>query len=880
MSKRLALGILLVCFNSIGFSQAPSPQNGACPAGTYLSSTGSCESLSQPSAADSQGNLGQAAGSEPQSEGAAAPDQQYIDQQYPGLQSPNLYSRIGNVRDAGGVQPLQGQRLEAAQAQRLAQRTALSPPTEFQQLVRESLGRLLPVYGDSLFRQVPSTFAPLSQTNVTETYIIGPGDQLIIRLWGQLNLNATLTVDRSGSIYLPHIGPIHVAGFSFAALQGHLRDAIGQSYRDFNLDVEMGQLRAIQVLVAGQARRPGTYTLSSLSTLVTALFATGGPSLQGSLRDVILRRNGQAIAHLDLYDVLIFGDVSHDVSLLSGDVIYIPPVGSQIAIAGSVRNPAIYELSARTTVEDALRLSAGLSATASLLQARVERIEDRRTRTTLDINLQGPSLQTVLRQGDLLLVTPIQPKFERTVTLRGNVAQPGRFEWRPGMKLSDIIPDSQSLITRDYWQHRNRLGMRGPEFTPIPSENPRQDNSINSAQTPSAPDGSQAIGAVSERLSSTLPRSDCGGGQQNDQPIADGVQAPANEGGARMADCSGSRSVPLAATETTSRSAGRRAPLDVSIPVPEIYWSYAVIERQSPNTLTTSLIPFSPGGLLLDHDASQDLPLESGDVITIFSQADIKVPQKQRTKFVRLEGEFTRAGVYSVHPGETLRSLVIRAGGLTPDAYLFGSSFTRESTRVVQQLRLDDYIRTLQLDMDRAQISAAATGLEVGAAGTNASNNLIARFQTIRATGRIVLNIQPHASTVDTLPQWALEDGDVFTVPSVPVTINVVGAVYNQNSFGYDPARTVGKYLEDAGGPTQSADRSDAFVIRADGAVVSRHAKNGAFGNTFASTHLNPGDTLVIPEKVPRASAVRTFLTYSQLFSNLAFGAAAISVLH
>jgi protein involved in polysaccharide export with SLBB domain len=872
MTGRLTLAIIVAWFACVAGSRCAFCQ--AVPALNV-----GCAGVADPSLQGSCDNATQIAGRESQSQDSEV-TASTLDQQYPGLQNQSGYGRPNDFRDQGGLQPVQGIRQEAAQAQLLSQRVPASPPTEFQQLVKASQGRLLPIFGDTLFRQVPSTFAPLGQANVTAGYVIGPGDQLIIRLWGQLNISATLTVDRSGSVYLPHVGPIHVAGLSFSALQGHIRDAIGQYYRDFNLDVEMGQLRAIQVLVAGQARRPGTYTLGSLSTLVTALFATGGPSVQGSLRNIVLRRNGETIAHLDLYDVLIFGDTSQDTALLPGDVIFIPPVGAQIAIAGSVRNSAIYELSSQTTVGDALQFAGGLSATASLLHASLERIEDRQAHTTLDLTLQGPALKTTLRQGDVLSVIPIQPKFDRTITLRGNVAHSGRFEWHPGMKLSDIIPDSDSLLTNDYWRLRAQLGVPGPDFMPLPRANSQQNSLRYIPQAQSDEDEIQPIGAIDELPSGTVSRLDCTGGQQNDHPLGNAVHSPVNGGYMLPGACGSSGSVPLAATEQTSKSSMARAPLEISIPVPEIYWSYAVIERLSPRTLTTSLVPFNLGRLVLDHDPSQDLPLMSGDVVTIFSQADIKVPQKQRTKFVRLEGEFNHAGIYSVQPGETLRSLVVRAGGLTSDAYLFGSSFSRKSTRAEQQLRLDDYVRTLQLNMDRAEITAAASGLDVGASAASASNNLIAKIKVIRATGRIVLNIQPQAVSVDILPQWALQDGDVFTVPSVPVTVNVVGAVFNQNSFGYDATRTVGNYLAEAGGPNGTADKGDAFIIRADGAVISRRSRTGAFGNTFASSRLNPGDTLVVPEKIPRPSGVRTFLSYSQLFSNLAFGAAAIAVLH
>src|SRR6202044_3021711 len=262
---------------------------------------------------------------------------------------------------------------------------------------------------------------------------------------------------------------------------------------------------------------------------------------------------------------------------------------------------------------------------------------------------------------------------------------------------------------------------------------------------------------------------------------------------------------------------------------------YAVIERMNPDTLTTSLVPFNPGQLVMGHDAAQNLTLQPGDVVTLFSQADIKVPQAERTKFVRLEGEFAHAGIYSALPGETLPELVARAGGLTPAAYLFGSNFTRESTRVLQQLRLNDYLQNLELEIDRATIASAASVGAVDPAATAASRSLVARFRTIRATGRVVLDIPQNATGIASLPNIQLEDGDRFVVPSKPSTVNVVGAVYDQNSFLFRNTQEVGSYLRLAGGPTKSADGKSSFVIRADGSVVSWKSRKGVFGNTFTS---------------------------------------------
>jgi protein involved in polysaccharide export with SLBB domain len=885
-----------------------------CPSGVISSVDGSCVSEEEN---PSQG-LGALGGQGGASGGAGIGSAGQTGGQYPGLQSSGMNGRVQSILDQGGLSNNGSAQLESLEQSRLLAIRAPSAPTDFQLLVRGSLGSLLPVYGDSLFRLVPSTFAPLREVNVTPDYVLGPGDQLVIRIWGQVNFNAQLTVDRSGAVYLPQVGEIHVAGLPYAQVRDHIRDALRHIYKSFDLNVEMGQLRSIQVLVVGQARRPGTYTLSSLSTLVTALFATGGPSVQGSLRDIQLRRGGQTVAHFDLYNLLIFGDMSKDAPLLPGDVIYIPPVGPQVAIAGDVHVPAIYELNGETTVEQALRFAGGLSSTASLTRASIERVDAEKNRTVVDVSLQAPAgLGTPLQQGDLLRVLPISPEFQKTVTLRGNVAESGRFSWHPGMKLSDIIPDSKALITRDYWERRNQLGIPGPEFKPEYTNNPDYyPRDLNGYQTGAAQydingvpifngqpqqsnnnQAGQSANGASSRVNGQAPAQNNGqnpnqSSQQSDDPNCIPSSTPQqnpygqnpgsntqgiNSQNGQPCTTTGSRSL----ADETQTSAGNlpRPALTIALPVPEIDWSYAVIERMNPQTLTTSLVPFNPGQLVLDHDASQNLALEPGDVVTIFSQADIKVPQAQRTKFVRLEGEFKQAGIYTALPGETLPQLVARAGGFTPDAYLFGSNFTRESTRILQQLRLNDYLQNLELEIDRATIAASASVGSVDPAATAASRSLVERFRSIRATGRVVLDIPRDSAGIGNLPDIQLEDGDRFVVPTKPSTVNVVGAVYDQNSFLFQNTQSVGSYLRLAGGPTKSADGRDSFIIRADGSVISRKSQKGVFGNMFASMHLNAGDTVVIPEKVPHPSGLRNFINYTQIFSQLALGAAAIAVL-
>ena len=777
------------------------------------------------------------------------------------------------------------------------------PLTQFQKFVAGTTGEVLPIFGENLFQNTPSTFAPINEAPIPPDYIIGPGDELRIRIWGQINFNANVTVDRGGEIYLPQVGAVHVAGLPYQVLSQHLHAAVARDFRSFNLTADIGQIRAVQIYVVGMVHRPGTYTVSALSTLVDALFTSGGPSVEGSMRHIYLKRGGKTITDFDLYDLLVNGDKSHDAELQSGDVIFVPPAGPQVAITGSVRHQAIYELRKGETISSLIKDAGGASTTASNTRISIERIEHRRTRSAMEVAFNAQGLATTLHQGDVLRVFSILPMYSKTVTLRGYVANPGRFAWHPGMRLSDLIPDRASLLSRDYWWRRAQLGLPSPAFEPVPAlaaqSQPSRAVDLRS-RARNFPSNAAQCRAYNAAYNSNWYRCNAGGNSPNQLSpgsanMSDEIGNPSSlamqrqrrlkqQAAARPRASSGS----IAAGESsimTENTSGATQYTGVTLPSPEIDWDYAVIERMNPKTLKTSLIPFDLGKLVINHDQSQNLALQPGDVVSIFSQADIHVPVVQQTKFVRLEGEFIHAGVYSVKPGETLPQLVASAGGFTPDAYLYGSEFTRVSARAIQQERINEYVQNLQMEISRGTLAqeSSAVGspqdLASASAAATSERQLISRLQQIRATGRIVLALNPHSTGIAALPPIQLEDGDAFIVPPVPSTVNVVGAVYDQNTFLYVSGRRAGDYLHQAGGPNRDADRGHAFIIRADGSVVSHSATSTFWGNTFSSTPIHPGDTIVVPEKTYGPSNLRALLEWSQLFSQLAFGAAAISIL-
>ncbi len=404
-----------------------------------------------------------------------------------------------------------------------------------------------------------------------------------------------------------------------------------------------------------------------------------------------------------------------------------------------------------------------------------------------------------LADGDIVRIDPIVSNYRETVTLRGSVANPGRFLWHEGMRLSELMPDRDSLVTRGYWWRRTQLGLPAPELAP-PAESD-------------------------------------------------------------------------AATEK---------PAAVVSPGAQTDWNYAVIERLDSAAMTTALIPFNLGKLVLDHDVSQDLILKPGDVVTIFSQEDIHLPIDEQTRYVRLEGEFVHGGIYSVTAGDTLRSLVRRAGGLTGNAYLYAAEFTRKSTQALEQQRLNEYVSRIEHQMKRNEMGLSGTATVTGQQNQVASINheLITQLRQIRATGKVVLDLGPNSSGENALPDLPLEDGDRLVIPSRPATVQVIGAVYNQNAFLFHNRARVDEYMQLSGGPTREADRGRAFILRANGTVIPRDAGQSIFASsTFDKLRLYPGDSIVVPEKSVRPSTLSQILGWSQFMSGYSMDALMVNAL-
>lgn len=739
--------------------------------------------------------------------------------------------------------------------------TALPPPNEFQRFVLQSTGQMLPLFGFDLFTSGKG-YAPNHLVPVPNDYLLGPGDEVLIRAWGLIDIEHRAVVDRNGLINIPRLGTVSLAGVRYGDVENVIRAAIGKNYRGFSLSVSMGQVRGITVYLVGQARKPGTYVVSGLSTLVTALFEAGGPNANGSMRHIQVRRNGKQVADMDLYDFLSRGDKHGDIKLLDGDVIVIPPAGGYMALTGEVRTPAVYELRGDDCVASILELAGGLPVVADPRRAYLERIQPGQSQplSVEAFALDTKGLQKMLRSGDLLSVLAITPAFDNVVTLRGSVNQALRVPFRPGMRITDLIPNREFLLSSLAVRLQNDALL---EHARLETQREKELFPQQTAAWEKATSAAAAIRPLPARKAAD----------------ADSADAMRKEAGDPIGND----------RDESNLEAMRMASIDrIGNAWDEINWDYAVVERINRADMTTSLVPFDLGRALANPQGTDNLALMSGDTVTVFSADDVRIPIARRHVLVRIEGEVQRPGVYQVSQGENLRKLIDRAGGLTPDAYLFGAEFYREAVRRSQQANLEKYVRHIEQETLSASARYAANLTDKDSAelektklaqANEARERFLQRLRSVKSNGRIALGTSYQAPSLDQLPDFRLENNDRLVIPSRPDYVQVFGAVNTENALFWQTGKSVGDYLALAG-IGQEADADGILVMRADGSVASN---TGHWFNTVNDLPAQPGDIVVVREKTDRESGwtafVRNAKDWTQILYQLGLGAAAIKTL-
>ncbi len=754
-------------------------------------------------------------------------------------QAPARVLQNGNARPNQARQPTGTE----AGSEMAARRFEPPPkPGEFQKFVEAATGRQLPLFGTSFFATAADSFTPVDNVPVGADYTVGPGDEIVLRAWGSIDVDYRTTVDRNGLLNLPKVGSFSVVGVKASELEKHLRAQIGRLYTNFNLSVSLGQLRGVKVFVVGPAQRPGVYTLASQSTMLSAVVMAGGPAPNGSMRKVLLRRDGRVVSELDIYEFLVQGDKSKDVQVNAGDVIVFQPAGARVAITGALDTPAIFELKApQEPVREVLRYAGGAPLLANPNRAQLERVDNTQARAARFVEtfaLDGNGLQKSLRDGDVLTLLAISPQFANAVTLRGHVAQPLRYPFTPGMRVRDLIPDRDALISPDFYRRKNLLVQV-----------------LDDDEEDLGDGADKGVPAVVTSAPSRAPRTRAERAQRKEDRVL----------------LNGARRAPTALFD-------------------ELNWDYAVIERLNAADLSTQVIPFNLGKAVLQGDAANNVELMAGDVVTVYSQRDIRVPVSRQTRLVSVEGEVGSPGVYQLQAGETLKALLVRAGGFTPQAYLYGLEFSREEARVRQRESMAaaiarlEALSSVQAARDAANRRDDATAAATSAAVSNAATQAqLARLSRMQPSGRIALELEPTTLTLDALPDVPLENADRIIVPPRPGFVTVAGAVVNSNAFLWKPGRTAGDYLRLAGAD-EAADPSNMFIVRADGTVTHAGDARGGFfssrSSKLESQPMQPGDALIVPNQLDFETWGRAFVRnlkdFSQIFSQFGLGVAAI----
>ncbi len=712
-------------------------------------------------------------------------------------------------------------------------------------------------FGYDLFANAPTTFAPASSVPVSGDYLLGPGDTLDILFYGKINNSFSLDINREGFVDFPELGPVGLAGLTYAEAKEMLQSRISAQIIGTQVSISMGSLRSIQIFVLGEAFKPGAYTISSLSTLTHALISSGGVSNIGSLRNIQLKRDGELIEILDLYDLLLKGDMSKDVRVQAADVIYIPTVGDLVSIEGQVLRPAIYEIKGGDTVGDLIRLAGGLGPKAFPASSRLERIDGDGFIRVFDLNLEQSSDDDIaLRAGDHLSVDAITDFKKDIITLSGAVRHEGEFSWREGMRVSDIIPDRSkltpdtdlevSLLIREL-RDSSDIEVFSFSVDTILQDSSSLDNfNLESRDEililSNYEDRAASVARIVENLRrqasvDNLPKIVSAGGTvrfPGEYPLVSGMTIE------KLIAFAGGL------TEYAYSQAAEVFRMDLSNP-----------ERASSSIF------------LSDLTNVDSLKLESGDYIEFRT-----VPEYRAVETITLEGEFVFPGTYVFQRGETLSSVIDRAGGFLESAFLEGSVFLRESLREREQAELDRLINVLNDDIVINQLRDVNSGIVGNEDKVSAQLSVFDSLTESIATGRLVI---PLADIMSNRSQDVeLKDNDRLIIPKASQEVTILGEVRRPTSYLFDPNFSKSDYIELSGGFKDSADERGIYIVKASGKVIMNESRLFKFKSWENS--LSAGDTIVVPLDTDdtRIKGLPLISEISNIIFELALGAAAV----
>ena len=789
-------------------------------------------------------------------------------------------------------------------------------PEESEQLpnqrYRATSHRKVRPFGYELFSGVPNTFAPATDIPVPGDYVIGPGDNIRIQLFGNQNETFTLLVSRDGTVNFPKLGPISTNGLRFDELQSMIEGRVSKEMIGTTASVTLGRLRSMRVFVLGDVRRPGSYTVSSLSTMTHALFVSGGVSAVGSLRRVQLKRSGQVVQTLDLYRFLLGGDSSNDVRLQPGDVVFVPPVASRVIVEGEVKRPAIYELSGERSLADAIALAGGRLASSDQTSIEVERVTPSAERQVLNFDIaKAADLAALIRDGDVVRVRKIARQISNEIRVTGYVKYPGSYPWSESRDLASVLElagvresDMQAEIYLPLGAIERtdaKTGIRG--FVAFNVANALSSTGVPLLLQPNdvvIVFGREDIAYLSSRdVESTLEGKTVGAAKTceglvelkrivNSQRAVRFLRALASES-LRLQKTVRSRAecpeifqeVPRALPYLLDKSVGVYGevvrpgifPVSDGTSIELLLQAVAgpTSESDSRNVEYVSYEDALSSGkakyetLDLSVAATRQRPIVAGDVFNFRA-----LYLDQEIGSVRLIGEVRFPGTYSVMRGETMSQIIARAGGLTDNAYPYGAVFTRESARTAEEA---SYKRAAN-ELQEAVVTVVTSGTLNGDVSSTAAflDGVIKRLQNAQAAGRVVVQADPAILRLRPEQDVLMEAGDALLIPKRPSSVSVAGQVLNPGSQIFVAGNSAAEYIEHAGGLGQAADRKRSFIVFPNG--EAKPLKLSSWN--FEKQDVPPGSLIIVPRNAAPLNKLLLSERLLSIFSSLAISTAAL----
>ncbi len=687
---------------------------------------------------------------------------------------------------------------------------------QYRNSYNSELSSKLVQFGYDIFSSATSKTSSLAVAG--PNYKLGPGDELLVRLWGSgVDADYSTVIDKEGRISLPRIGIIYLSGVKFGDVEPIIKKEAQKYVQGINLSVALTNMRSLEVYVVGDVKNPGLHVIPSFSTVFDGLIAAGGVKKNGTLRKIKLFRNDKVNTVFDLYDLLLNGNRNSDTMLENRDVVFVPGIGQTAAIAGAVNNEAIFEITNKTNVNDLISMAGGILPQAMDSRIDLRRFDNNKSFIVHDLNNKSIEERSkiLLQNGDLIEFGISQSMLHPIVKISGHVWDADTFEFKPGMKLSNVLTSPEILkpnaltefaLIKRYDQLTTRTNnIRFPLSRVFSGEYDALLHSFDNIIILSRSE----LG-INESIS--LSGAVWNPGQYNFIPGTKLIDALAMAGGLQFG--------------------ARKEQIEVA--------------RQyiKGNRMHTQYI-------VLNIENDSEFVLEPYDSILVPKIKDVSLVKK-----VVITGEVAYPGTYTIREGEKLSDLIQRAGGFSDRAYFYGAKYTSEKARKIQQKSIDNMIESLKLSISQASSEMAQTAIseeDVKAAQVSeeASKSLLGQLSGIKAEGRIAIKLADLNSFKNSIYDFDLEDGDTINIPPKPSFVSVVGSVYSPGSFLYEPNQDLKYYLAKSGGTSKTADEDYIYLLKANGEILSMSQNDGYFSN-FMSTVLMPGDTIVVPENLER----------------------------